>query len=116
MLLTMCNIAHLTLHLQNGIDHQSSCAFAHCSHPHNVTAASAKHGTMHANQQQAYVCCRGVLKAFFIQLAIVSNHQNGRDSHLRQVKVYGPVQQSSKLLGYQGGFSTVEFSMYSTVR
>ena len=59
---------------------------------------------------------RGVLKAFFIQLAIVSNHQNGRDTHLRQVKVYGPLQQSVKRLGNQMGFNTVEFSQYATVR
>eukprot|EP00928_Gymnodinium_smaydae_P054740 TRINITY_DN38473_c0_g1_i1.p1 TRINITY_DN38473_c0_g1~~TRINITY_DN38473_c0_g1_i1.p1 ORF type:complete len:193 (-),score=37.07 TRINITY_DN38473_c0_g1_i1:25-603(-) len=26
----------------------------------------------------------------FIQLAVLSNHQNGRDTHIRQIQVYGP--------------------------
>ena len=25
-----------------------------------------------------------------LQIAILSNHQNGRDTHVRQVKLYGP--------------------------
>lgn len=29
------------------------------------------------------------LRTFCVQLAIVSNHQNGRDTHIRQVKLYG---------------------------
>uniref|UniRef100_A0A0G4FIS2 Anaphase-promoting complex subunit 10 n=1 Tax=Chromera velia CCMP2878 TaxID=1169474 RepID=A0A0G4FIS2_9ALVE len=34
--------------------------------------------------QAEFVSC------FFLQLAILNNHQNGRDTHLRQVKVWGP--------------------------
>ena len=30
------------------------------------------------------------LRAFCVQLAVVSNHQNGRDTHIRQVRVYAP--------------------------
>ncbi|XP_063690189.1 anaphase-promoting complex subunit 10-like [Bolinopsis microptera] len=30
------------------------------------------------------------VRAFMLQVAILSNHQNGRDTHLRQVKVYTP--------------------------
>jgi anaphase-promoting complex subunit 10 len=33
----------------------------------------------------------GVLKAFLVQIAISSNHQNGKDTHLRGVKVFAPV-------------------------
>lgn len=58
----------------------------------------------------------GLLKAFFIQLAIVSNHQNGRDTHLRQVKLYGPLQQSRKLLGHHYGLQTTDFAQFATVR
>ncbi|KAH9555168.1 hypothetical protein CY35_08G101100 [Sphagnum magellanicum] len=32
------------------------------------------------------------LRAFFMQLAVLSNHQNGRDTHIRQIKIYGPRQ------------------------
>lgn len=30
------------------------------------------------------------VRAFMLQVAILSNHQNGRDTHLRQVKVFTP--------------------------
>ena len=30
-------------------------------------------------------------RAWMIQIAIVSNHQNGRDTHVRQGKIYAPV-------------------------
>merc|ERR1711972_566142 len=36
------------------------------------------------NPQKSY------LKAYFVQLAIISNHQNGRDTHIRQVQIFSP--------------------------
>ena len=36
--------------------------------------------------QDAHACMR----AFVVQVAVLANHQNGRDTHLRQVRVYGP--------------------------
>ena len=32
------------------------------------------------------------LRCHMIQLAVIANHQNGRDTHLRQIKIYGPRQ------------------------
>ena len=52
------------------------------------------------------------LRAYFLQLAILSNHQNGRDTHMRQVKVYGPRQPLTRTLGHVMSFETP----YSTVR
>ena len=60
--------------------------------------------------------CRGPLKAFFIQLAVLNNHQNGRDTHLRQVNIYGPQQTGMRKADNQIGFSTVQFSQFATVR
>ena len=34
--------------------------------------------------------CRPI-KAFLFQIAILANHQNGRDTHVRLVKVFEPV-------------------------
>ena len=31
-----------------------------------------------------------MLRAHFIQVCVVSMHQNGRDTHIRQAKIYGP--------------------------
>lgn len=33
---------------------------------------------------------QGYERTNMVQIAIISNHQNGRDTHIRQVKVYGP--------------------------
>mmetsp|Transcript_119737 Transcript_119737/g.298667 ORF Transcript_119737/g.298667 Transcript_119737/m.298667 type:complete len:197 (+) Transcript_119737:122-712(+) len=30
------------------------------------------------------------VRAHFVQIAILSNHQNGRDTHVRQIRVFGP--------------------------
>ena len=62
------------------------------------------------------LACRGLLKAFFIQLAVLNNHQNGRDTHLRQVNIYGPQQTGIRKADNQIGFSTVQFSQFATVR
>jgi len=57
------------------------------------------------------------LRAFMVQIAVLANHENGRDSHIRQIKVYGPRPDPAGLLLDAGsGFSTAEFSMYSSVR
>ena len=38
------------------------------------------------------------VRAFMLQLAVLSNHQNGRDTHMRQIKVHSPVDDSSSRL------------------
>lgn len=30
------------------------------------------------------------LRTFFLQVAVTAMHQNGRDTHIRQVKIYAP--------------------------
>lgn len=52
------------------------------------------------------------LRTHFLQLAILANHQNGRDTHLRQIKVYGPRQPVSSFISAPE-FTTMEASMYS---
>ena len=32
----------------------------------------------------------GGVRAYLVQLVVLGNHQNGRDTHVRQVKIYGP--------------------------
>lgn len=58
------------------------------------------------------------IRTFMIQIAVISNHQNGRDTHMRQIKVYSPTQD---ILGppasyIAGQFLTNEFLRYATVR
>lgn len=57
------------------------------------------------------------LRAHLIQLAILSSHQNGRDTHLRQIKIFGPRQAATHGLGTElRDFSTIEFQQFSTLR
>lgn len=32
----------------------------------------------------------GVIKAFLVQIVVLANHQNGKDTHLRGVKIFAP--------------------------
>eukprot|EP00668_Euglena_longa_P015381 GGOE01019456.1.p1 GENE.GGOE01019456.1~~GGOE01019456.1.p1 ORF type:complete len:170 (+),score=23.59 GGOE01019456.1:35-544(+) len=54
---------------------------------------------------QDYICCN------LMQIAIQENHQNGRDTHVRQVKVFAPWPTNP-----EGEYSTVEFSQWATIR
>lgn len=57
------------------------------------------------------------LKVFYLQVAVLSNHQNGRDTHVRQVCVYGPRSDPYQaMLGLPCAIATPAVSMYATVR
>jgi len=64
----------------------------------------------------AYASCRDFLKAYCLQLAIMANHQNGRDTHVRGIKVFAPQQDAVQPLNQDIGFSTVQFSQYANLR
>ncbi|GLT39146.1 hypothetical protein SLA2020_133530 [Shorea laevis] len=54
------------------------------------------------------------VNTFMLQFAVLSNHLNGRDTHLRQIKVYGPQPNPIPCQPFQ--FTSIEFITYSTVR
>lgn len=53
------------------------------------------------------------LKTYMIQIAVITNHQNGRDTHMRQIKVHSPVEKKDPLIG---NFSTVEMRQYTIIK
>ncbi|XP_068667340.1 anaphase-promoting complex subunit 10-like [Aristolochia californica] len=54
------------------------------------------------------------INTFMLQLAVLSNHLNGGDTHVRQIKVYGP---RLNLIPHQPfQFTSKEFIAYSIVR
>ena len=53
-------------------------------------------------------------RTFMIQIAVLANHQNGRDTHMRQIKVYTPVEESS--VGKFPRCTTIDFMMYRSIR
>lgn len=58
------------------------------------------------------------IRTFMIQVAVISNHQNGRDTHMRQIRVHSPVEnkKNGMTLEKLNDFSTVEFKQFSTIR
>ena len=52
-----------------------------------------------------------------LQILVLANHQNGRDTHVRQVRVFGPRKEMG-ILGGAGrvGWRGVESGMYASVR
>mmetsp|Transcript_40000 Transcript_40000/g.66838 ORF Transcript_40000/g.66838 Transcript_40000/m.66838 type:complete len:178 (-) Transcript_40000:32-565(-) len=58
---------------------------------------------------------KGCLRAHLLQIAILANHQGGRDTHVRQIKIYGPRQPTARECAFPQ-FTTVEFSQFACVR
>jgi len=57
------------------------------------------------------------LRTNVIQIAILSSHQNGRDTHIRQVKVYAPREQFSPLVDPAfGSFTSSTFKSLEFIR
>ena len=56
------------------------------------------------------------IRVFMIQIAVTSNHQNGRDTHMRQIKIYSPIESQGLAIDSFMNFSTVEFQQYATIR
>ncbi|KAK2165225.1 hypothetical protein LSH36_53g05032 [Paralvinella palmiformis] len=54
------------------------------------------------------------VRSFMIQIAVLSNHQNGRDTHMRQIKIHSPVQDISA--AKHPSFTSVDMSQYATLR
>ena len=59
-------------------------------------------------------------RAWMLQIAIVSNHQNGRDTHVRQVKIYAPVAENAYEhhadVSFQPKFSDSVLSSFNVLR
>uniref|UniRef100_A0A8C2VF18 Anaphase-promoting complex subunit 10 n=1 Tax=Chinchilla lanigera TaxID=34839 RepID=A0A8C2VF18_CHILA len=51
---------------------------------------------------------------FMIHIAVLANHQNGRDTHLRQIKIYTLLEESS--IGKFPRYTTIGFMMYCSMR
>lgn len=56
------------------------------------------------------------IRTFMIQIAVISNHQNGRDTHMRQIRIHSPIQGRKYPLEGAGKFTTIDFQQFSTIR
>lgn len=57
-----------------------------------------------------------ILKTFFIQVAVLTNHQSGRDSHLRLIQIYGPREDPLRSLGLPLSVHAPEFLSAALLR
>ncbi|XP_060860115.1 anaphase-promoting complex subunit 10-like [Metopolophium dirhodum] len=53
------------------------------------------------------------LKTHLLQIAVLKNHQNGNNCHIRLIKIHSPISTKDFLLG---NFSTVEMRQYTTIK
>jgi len=59
----------------------------------------------------------GCIRAHMIQIAVLASHQNGRDTHIRQAKIFGQRQAETKGMGTElSQFSTVDFQQFASIR
>lgn len=56
------------------------------------------------------------IRTFMIQIALLSNHQNGRNTHVRQIKIHSPMEAKGAALDNLGTFVTVKCQQYSCIR
>lgn len=57
------------------------------------------------------------IRAFLIQIAIINNHQNGRDTHIRQIKIHSPIRDSvATIFNFPTFFTTTEICKHATIR
>lgn len=76
-----------------------------------LTSLGAVHKDTGDNSEHTY------LRAHLVQFAVLTSHQNGRDTHIRQVKIFGPRQPVTKGLGTEfSSFSTIEFQQFCALR
>ncbi|XP_078443954.1 anaphase promoting complex 10 [Wolffia australiana] len=54
------------------------------------------------------------IHTFMLQLAVIANHLNGRDTHIRQIKVYGP--RPNPIPNQPFHFTSTEFLTYAALR
>lgn len=58
-----------------------------------------------------------LIQGHFLQVKVLSMHQNGKDTHIRQVKVFGLRSQSKTIADLRhDDFKTVEMAQYVTLR
>ena len=87
-----------------------------------------------ASTEQSTSRSRRIVRTHLIQISVISMHQNGRDTHIRQVQLYGPrtaagfpaFQEESedpnisttelKRRHFDEEFSTIPMSQYSVIR
>ena len=66
------------------------------------------------------ICNNGLLKCYILKIKFISNHQNGKDCHVRCLKILSPINlnnfDSNQLDNDNIGFTSIKFKSESVVR
>ena len=54
------------------------------------------------------MCHSGILRTILIQVCVLSNHQNGKDTHVRGLQIYSPLQYLESQATLVGGLELDE--------
>ena len=57
-----------------------------------------------------------LVRTFMLQIAVLQNHQQGRDTHLRQIKVHSPVEHKVVSTAECALFETPEMKQFQYLR
>ena len=57
-----------------------------------------------------------LVRSFMIQIAVIANHQQGRDTHLRQISVHSPIEEKPVSTAEYANWSTKEFLQFASIR
>ena len=53
---------------------------------------------------------------FNFQIAVKANHQQGRDTHLRQIKIFSPVESKPVSTSQVANWSSKDFLQFASIR
>ncbi|XP_023319594.1 anaphase-promoting complex subunit 10 [Eurytemora carolleeae] len=57
-----------------------------------------------------------LVRTFMLQIAVLQNHQQGRDTHMRQIKIHSPVQNQPVSSADFATFANPDFKQFQSIR
>lgn len=57
-----------------------------------------------------------LVRSFMIQIAVIANHQQGRDTHLRQISVYSPIEEKPVTSAVHASWTTPKALQFCYIR
>lgn len=57
-----------------------------------------------------------LVRSFMIQIAVIANHQQGRDTHLRQISVHSPIEEKPVTTAEFANWSTKDCLQFASIR
>ena len=84
----------------------------------NIDVRNTEESSTESSENSIPAKLKYPLRCHFLQIKILVMHQNGRDTHIRQVKVFGRRRAANEMsaMVLSNVYSTVEMSQFATIR